>query len=401
MLSERPICVPKQKEVDAMIFEKSRNGLAFAGRIVSASVFLFALTGLAETAGATTLADLVQKAKQEGALNATVISSLTGRETQPLAAAFKKRFGLDINVTITPILNTQNYPKAIAETKAGSVPTYDAIEGSDTNNMALIGVGGALKIDNWERLLAEINPVVRAGKARPEQLSPGPLKGLGFAHLSRTKSLIYNPKLISRDKLPRTHADLALSQYKGMWTQPPWTTHWEPGPLVVPEMSKEKWVEIVRQAGRNGGAVQVESAGVQRLLLGEFAFTMANTHYYFSYKAKDPQAPIEITFFKDFNVTTDAYYIVRKNARNPAAGTLFALWIATPEAQAIWQPRDFNTQRWGESELDKKERKFMEESGAKLFSFMDSEKGLEYLNWMSTDDGRNFKEALGKGIRGE
>ena len=384
-----------------MFFERSRNGLASVGRVVSASVLLFALNGLAETAGSTTLADLVQKAKQEGALNATVVSSLTGRETQRLAAAFKKRFGLDINAIITPVLDTENYPKAIAETKAGAGPTYDNMEGTVTNNMALIGLGGGLKIDNWERLLTEINPLVRAGKVRPEQLSPGPLKGLGFAFLSRTKSLIYNPKLISRDKLPRTHADLALAQYKGMWTQPPWTTHWEPGPLVVPEMSKEKWVEIVRQAGRSGGAVQVESAGVQRLLLGEFAFTMANTHYYFSYKAKDPQAPIEITFFKDFNVTTDAYYIVRKNARNPAAGTLFALWIATPEAQAIWQPRDFNTQRWGESELDKKERKFMEESGAKLFSFMDSEKGLEYLNWMSTDDGRNFKEALGKGIRGE
>jgi len=384
-----------------MILEKDRKGLGSVACVVSASVFLFSLTGLVKTAGSTTLADLVQKAKQEGALNATVVSSLTGRETQRLAAAFKKRFGLDINAIITPVLDTENYPKAIAETKAGAVPTYDTMEGTVTNNMALIGLGGGLKIDNWERLLTEINPLVRAGKVRPEQLSPGPLKGLGFAFLSRTKSLIYNPKLISRDKLPRTHADLALAQYKGMWTQPPWTTHWEPGPLVVPEMSKEKWVEIVRQAGRNGGAVQVESAGVQRLLLGEFAFTMANTFYYFSYKAKDPQAPMEITFFKDFNVTTDAYYIVRRNARNPAAGTLFALWIATPEAQAIWQPKDFNTQRWGESELDKKERKFMEESGAKLFYFIDSQKGLGFLEWMSTEEGRNYKEALGKGIRGE
>lgn len=384
-----------------MIVEKSQNGLATVGRVISAGVFLFVLTGVAQNAGSTTLPELVQKAKQEGALNATVVSSLTGKETQRLAAAFKKRFGLEINATITPVLDTQNYPKAIAETKAGAVPTYDAMEGTVTNNMALIGLGGGLKIDNWERLLAEINPLVRAGRVRPEQLSPGPLKGLAFAFLSRTKSLIYNPKLISRDKLPRTHADLGLAQYKGMWTQPPWTTHWEPGPLVVPGMSKEKWVEIVRQAGRNGGAVQVENAGVQRLLLGEYAFTMANIYYYFSYKAKDPQAPMEITFFRDYNVTTDAYYIVRRNARNPAAGTLFALWIGTPEAQAIWQPRDFNTQRWGESELDRRERKFMEESGAKLFYFIDSQKGLEFLEWMSTDEGRNYKEALGKAIRGE
>jgi len=43
----------------------------------------------------------------------------------------------------------------------------------------------------------------------------------------------------------------------------------------------------------------------------------------------------------------------------------------------------------------------MEESGAKLFYFIDSQKGLGFLEWMSTEEGRNYKEALGKGIRGE
>lgn len=384
-----------------MISSKGKSGRGFGGNGISVVGLSLGLLVGSGTSTAATLSELINKAKQEGALNVTVVSTMTGKETQQLAAAFKKRFGLDINATITPILNTQNYPKAIAETKAGAVPTYDAIEGSDTNNMALIGVGGALKIDNWDRLLAEINPLVRAGKVRPEQLSPGPLKGLAFAHLSRTKSLLYNPKLISVDRVPRTHADLANPQYKGMWTQPPWTTHWEPGPAALPNVSKEKWINIVRQAGKNSGAVQGESPGVQRVLLGEYAFTMANTHYYFAYKAKDPQAPIEITFFRDFNVTTDAYYTVRKNAKNPAAGTLFAMWMGTADAEAIWQPKDFTTQRWGTSEWDRKERQFIAESGANLYSFFDSPKGLEFLNWMSTEEGRQYKETLGRAIRGE
>ena len=137
------------------------------------------------------------------------------------------------------------------------------------------------------------------------------------------------------------------------------------------------------------------------MLLGEYSFTMANTDYYFAYKAKDPQAPMEITFFKDFNVTTDAYYVVRKNAKHPAAGTLFALWMGTPESESIWQPKDSYTQRWGDSELDRRQRRFVEESGAKLFSFLDSEKASEFLNWMSGEEGRKYKEALGRAIRGE
>jgi hypothetical protein len=75
--------------------------------------------------------------------------------------------------------------------------------------------------------------------------------------------------------------------------------------------------------------------------------------------------------------------------------------MATPEAQAIWQPVYFYTQLWGESDLDKKERKFIEDSGAKIVDFLDSEEGLAYLNWMGTDEGRKFKEALGRAIRGE
>ena len=134
-----------------MILRKYKIGAGIGQGIFVTAVFSLLLTESLGVARAATLAELVKKAKQEGALNATIVSSLTGREAQQLAAAFKKRFGLDIDATITPILNTRNYPNAIAEIKSGAVPTYDAIEGSDTNNMALLGVGWVLKIDGWER----------------------------------------------------------------------------------------------------------------------------------------------------------------------------------------------------------------------------------------------------------
>lgn len=368
---------------------------------IAAGVLLLQVAFAPQVRSAASVAELVAKASQEGALNVTVPSGLTGKTTQQLGAVFKKRSGLDIQITITPIPNPESFPKAISETKIGAVPTFDAIDGPDTNHMALLGVGGTQRIDNWARLLEEINPLVRSGKVFPAQLSPGPLRGFAFAYLSWEKALLYNPRLISKDKLPKTHAELADPKYKGMWTQPPWTTHWEPGPLVLPNFSKEQWIEIVRKAGKNGGAVLAESAGVQRMLLGEFAFTMANSYYYFRYKAKDPQAPIDITFFQDFNVSSTGFYVVRKNASRPAAGTLFALWMGTPEAEAIWQSDASYTQLWGESDLDKKVRQVSQESNAKIVTFLDSEMGLDFLRWIATEEGRKYKEALGRAIRGE
>ncbi|MFB3061845.1 MAG: ABC transporter substrate-binding protein [Candidatus Binatia bacterium] len=350
---------------------------------------------------AAALTELVAKANQEGALTVTVSSSISGKLIQQLTAAFKKRFGLDIEVTLTPVSDRKSYSKALAEAKIGTVPTYDAIEGPDTNNTGLVGAGGIQKIDNWETLLAEINPQVRSGKIRVEQLSPGPLKGYGFAYISRVKALLYNPKLISKDKLPKTHAELTDPKYKDIWTQPPWTSHWNIGPMVFPEIGKKKWVDIVRKAGKNAGAVQSEIAGVQRMLLGEYKFTMANSYYYFLFKSKNPKAPLDVTYFEDYNPVQTSFYVVRKAARHPAAATLFAMWMGTPEAESIWQPVVFYTQLWGTSDIDRKVRQLREQSGAKYVDYLSTKQGLDFLRWFRTEEGRKYKQALSRAIRGE
>lgn len=347
------------------------------------------------------LKELIAKAKEEGALNATTTSGFDLKMNQQLGEAFKKRFGLNIKVTLTPIASPQNFPRAAALIRAGAPPTYDAIEGPALSIMGLQGMGGIEQIPDWKSILAEINPLVRSGKVRPERLTSDPLNGFAFAYLVRVKSLLYNPRLISKDQLPKTHADLTDPKYKGMWTHPPWTSHWDIGPLVFPELGVEKWLEIARKAGKNAGAVLAESAGVQRVLLGEFAFAPANVDYYFLFKSKDPKAPLDITFFKDYNNVNTALYVVRKGARNRAAGTLFALWMTTPEAASIHQPESFANQIWGESELDKRVRQLMEESGARFVDNMSGGKTLEFLKWMETEEGRKYDQAIGKAIRGQ
>lgn len=110
-------------------------------RVSSLAIFLLPQVGLAAP-----LEDLIGKAKKEGALNATVTVSMTGRSIPNLAAAFKKRFGLDISVTLTPVSDVADTPKAIAEIRTGVVPTYDAVEGADVNKFTLMQAGGAIDL---------------------------------------------------------------------------------------------------------------------------------------------------------------------------------------------------------------------------------------------------------------
>jgi len=69
---------------------------------------------------AASVSELTAQAKKEGAMNATITSSVKGKTIAKLSAAFKKRFGLnDIKVTIAPVGDTRHYPKAAAATRAG------------------------------------------------------------------------------------------------------------------------------------------------------------------------------------------------------------------------------------------------------------------------------------------
>src|SRR5579884_788167 len=309
-----------------------------------------AQTASTPSTGKQLLADLVAKANAEGELSVLMVSTWNHALTEPLADAFKKRFGLTSNVTISPVLGTQHLPVAIAETRAGTPPTYDAVYGDDAEMMQLIGAGASMRIDNWEALLAEINPAVGAGRVSPDQISHGPLAGQAFALVGNVKQILYNPRLISEADLPRRHADLADPRYKDKFIQPPWTAHWEIAPAVLDNLDRDQWLDTVRAAGKNGGAVLPEGPAVERVVLGQYPFALGQDTYLRLVRPKDPQAPIAARFFDDYNEYNALHNVVRAGTQHPAGATLWVLWMTTAEAEAIWQPSEFYAQRYGESE---------------------------------------------------
>ena len=355
----------------------------------------------APSRGKQLLDDLVKKANAEGELSVLMASTWNQGLTTQLADAFKQRFGLTTNVTVSPVLGTQHLPVAIAETRSGAPPTYDAVYGDDAEMMQLIGAGASLRVEDWEALLAEIHPGVAAGRVTPDQLSHGPLAGRAFQLVGNVKQIIYNPRLITEAELPRRHTDLTEARFKDKFIQPPWTSHWEIAPAVLDNLNRDQWLDVVRAAGKNSGAVLPEGPAAERVVLGQYPFALGQDTNVRVMRSKDPQAPIAARFFEDYNEYNALHNVVRAGTPHPAGAALWVLWMTTPESEAIWQPTEFYAQRYGDSEIDKAQRQMIQDSGASVVGLLDTPRAIELLDWYQGTDGRQYLDTLQKAIRGE
>jgi ABC-type Fe3+ transport system substrate-binding protein len=366
------------------------------GSALIVATFLTGASGPALSQSGKPLGDLVAEANREGALQATVQASWSRTVLPRLADAFKKRFGLTIDVTLTPSAPAVQFPLDIAATKSGGPPTYDVEEGDDAETMQLIGGGGVQRIPRWQELLAAINPGVR-----PAEVSRAPFDGTAFLFMANVKQIVYNPKLTSPADLPKTHAELADAKYTGKFVQPPWTAHWEMAPEMIGGNGRDKFVDLVRIVGKNTGAVLFEGEGVSRVIVGQYTFVLAQDAFIRDTLARDPLAPIAGTFFRDYNQLNSVYYAVRTRTPHPAAAALWALWMTTPEAEAIWQTVNRSFVPYGNSPIDGEERRTLKSERVPVVGYLDNARTIAYLQWQQTPEGARYLSGLAKAIRGE
>ncbi len=365
------------------------------GAAVILSCSLLLSPAFASPQGKQLLNDLVTKAKKEGVLDTAITSGIV--KAQPrLVRAFNKRFGMNIEINMARGSMSTKFVQLHATLKTGGIPAFDALTGTGQEHVKMKEAGFSTYIDNWETLLAEINPLVGSGKVKPEEVSPAPFSGYSFMWSTRSRSFLYNKKLISQDKLPKRVADLADPKFKGMFAVPPWTSMWEIGILIY---DKDKWLKIADQTGKNAGAVLRYGQGMDRMLLGEFAFQPTNSYYYWQKKAKDPTLALGQVWFSDYTPMTRVLHLVPKNVRHPAAATLWSMWMGTPEAQAIWQPVNYQSNAaFGQSDIDKQARKSLKASGSKVVTWYDSAATVKQFKWYGTKEGRAYRAELKRGL---
>jgi ABC-type Fe3+ transport system substrate-binding protein len=371
----------------------------WGGFLAIGACALLGLSSPAASADSKLIQDIVAKANMEGKLVATVQASWSRAMVPALIDAFKKRFGLTIEVSLTPVAAARQFPVEIASTRAGAPPTYDVMQGDDAETIQLKGAGGIQPIENWKELLAAINPDVATGKISPAAISPGPYDRHGFLYMANDKQIVYNPRLIKADELPKTHPELADAKYKGKFVQPPWTSHWSIAPQLFEPDKREAFLDIVRAAGKNS-VVLPEADAVQRVVLGQYAFALAQDTFVRTTLDKDPQAPIGYQFFTDYNARNSVYYLMRARARSPAASILFIMWMTTGEAQAIWQPSALSFQPYGLSALDQATREALQKGKIPVVGYADNEKTLALLTWQQTPEGAKYLSSLAQAIQG-
>ena len=362
-------------------------------------IFTSALTALAASPAPdakTVLKQLIEGARKEGQVDLFLEPTGSQQVVQSFRQYLQEKFDLQIKINLDPTGRSDvKTSQAVGETMQGIPPTYDVQFDGSHNIIQLLEVKGVKRIDNLEQLLSEIAP-----QALPvlDKMSPGPFKGRAFAYADWIGVIIYNPKLISAAELPKTHKELADPKYKGMFALPPWTSDATASILVY---NNEEALDIIKGIGANKAATEVESNAINRMLLGEFKFVDANAHYYNQYKAKDPNSPIGVAFFRDYTTVNESMYFVREGARHPNAATLFVFWTLSERGNQDFEKAAFTPSLYLPSSKTGQEiRKQIKTNNVRLVSFFDNEESMNKLRWMATADGKKFLERLSEAWRG-
>lgn len=353
---------------------------------------------MTQPSGSQALKQLIEGARKEGQLNWYPVSSLGNEGAKAVAQVFNKRFGLNIrvNADVSGRIATV-FSKAIVESKTGIPPTFDLMYGPDHRAFELKEAGGLDQTGNWEALLKEISPEAYAVR---QKVSPLDLAGYAFLWANRIKCLNFNTDLITEPELPQNITDLGNPKYKGMYPLSPFVTDSEFGTLVYP---RDRWMEIVRTWGALTPPIMTYEAGIQRMLLGEFKFMPSNGEYLFEVKRKNPKAPIGIGFFRDLTANSYVFHMVRKNARNPNAAKLFALWTATPEASQLFETEYLTSPNLvvGTGPIARELNKLLKERNIKVVSWFDNKENLSKLLWYyQTEEGKRYVAEMAKARTG-
>jgi len=375
---------------------KTSRKLTIIALFTVALFSLFPNHGSANSEGKKLLKDLIEKARKEGSLDTAAVTQV-GPGVPKLVKAFNKRFGLNLEITTALGDQAGKFAKMLITLRAGGRPEFHTLTGGVNDAIVTVEKGYATQIKNWKPLLAEINPLVASGQAKPDEVSPPVVGGQAFIWGTRTKVMVYHTDLASEKTIPRRIIDLADPKFKGKFTVAPWTDIFEQGLLVYKD--KEEWLKVMDRIGKNAAAVMRFQPALNRILLKEYAYTYMNSAEYWGVKARDADAPIGMHWFSDYTPLSPMMFIIPRGSRHPAAGTLWALWMTTPEAQAIVQKASPQENLvFGGSDIDNRSRAAIKKSGSRLVSYLNSPEDLKVLKWWATDEGRKYRSRLKAGI---
>lgn len=316
------------------------------------------------------LAELIEKAKREGVVDATVSASLTQQGARAVAEAIKQKYGVDLKFNYTPSrAYNQISSQVITEHKTRVPPSYDLVVANE-GTLYLMGRAGALEQVDWASLLP-------AGT--PKEVIVG--EGRAVTIFTILYGLLYDPKKVPPRDVPSSLRELADPKWKGKVVVPPYADAWL---RQLWHMGSEEGLSVVRAIVKNNAIVQTWPDAFTRFTVGEYPMVgiMSDTYYYAARKRGVSAA------FKPLGIPALGQHSVGVSigARHPNAAKLLAVFLASPEATKIWQEVASNPNAYYPT-LILPEFRLPEWQGIRpqawtneLSEFQASEKGVSWIN---------------------
>ena len=372
---------------------RSRSVLAIAFLIIAP---LFARVALAQSSGPDALKALIGQAKKEpNVINGRVTLALIPL-MEKANKLFNDRFGLKKTIRIAKGVDNTFTTQLMAALDLGGTAelAFYATNGGDMPTF--VSGNYALKVKDWEKILAEINPRVRAGAVKPADISPAGHAGYAFAHSNRLKGVGYNKKLASEKDLPNTYAAMANPKHKGQFAIEPWTSHWEAlGYLYYPSRLDEL-TKILDTIGKNTYVVSRSHQLIPRIALGEFKFMTLNAEVVAEFVAQNPGAPLDFYFMDDLTLVETTLVFVPRKGPAPATAALWAMFLSHPDVQAMRGSNAPNVM-YGELDSDKYMQKQLK--GKNVWDWQMNESTTKYWKWVNSDGAKGFRQKVSNAIR--
>ena len=256
---------------------------------------------------------LLQGAKKEGEV--TVYTSLIQEDLLALSSAFEKKYG--VKVKGWRASSEKVLQRAVTEARAHRNEA-DVVE---TN-------GPELEALYREKVLQPVK------SPHLKDLLPQAIRPHGHWVGTRINMFVqtYNTKLVGKDEVPKTYADLANPRWKGRLGIEAEDEDWFA--MVVTGLGEEQGLRLFREIAKNGFSVRKGHTLLAGLVAsGEIPFALT-TYSHGAEKMKQKGAPVEWYAIPPAIGRANGLALPRKPA-HPHAAALFADFVLSPEGQAI------------------------------------------------------------------
>jgi len=294
--------------------------------------------------GAMTLDQLYQAAKAEG----SVQISMSNQDDQwlPLQKAFSERFP-GIKADRLEISPNKGLERIITEKAAGKTTT-------DVAGARMTEIKQAVDRD----LAAQFDYVGTFNLPKEMVLNDNRYV-LGYQNVSL---LSYNTKLLNADTAPKTWDDLTDPRFangKILMAQDADDVFWGLGE----EWGRDKLMAYAQKIHDQKPRFTQQSSETTNLLIAGDAPVAMSIYAASMMKYTDQGAPIKATAASPVTVNNNGVFVL-KDAPHPNAARLFAGWLATPEAQKVFDSATHRSVAFPST--DTGHAKFVRDLGVKL-----------------------------------